>query len=376
MELEHILYLMYGMCIMFHLMMAWIFCRRGLPLSKRLIGALMLLIAFQYIKDLPRVSYFYTDDCFRDRLSTCIDIVTVPLYVLVLVEFCRPGSVTLRRGFWTGLPFLISSLLYIVFVNSFFFYLLINMSVAYGTWCAVWTLHELPKYHRRLKEEYSYDEEINLHWLRGVMILFYVILAAWVYQALFKGYFSDIVYMTVSLVSWSVVCYFINRQDVVFREVVGSSGSVATDSSDIEAQTTDSPEQQSCPQPAVPASVSVESSPQASDVDEQMVADIHKAFEEDKIYLNPKLRLSDLAARIGTNRTYMSQYFNHTCEQSFYEYVNNYRVRHSMVLLSDTDYTLEIIAEMSGFNSLSTFRRAFILQNGCSPQQYRSEMAL
>ena len=376
MEIEHILYLMYGMCIMFHLMMAWIFSRRGLPFSKRLIGALMLLIAFQYIKDLPWVSYFYTDDCFRDRLSTCIDIVTVPLYVLVLVEFCRPGSVTLRRAFWTGSPFLISSLLYIVFVNSFFFYVLIAMSVAYGTWYAVWTLHELPKYHRRLKEEYSYDEEINLHWLRGVMILFYVILAAWVYQALFKGYFSDIVYMTVSLVSWSVVCYFINRQDVVFREVVGSSGSVATDSSDIKAQTTDSPEQQPCPQPAVPAPVSVESSPQTSDVDEQMVADIHKAFEEDRIYLNPKLRLSDLAARIGTNRTYMSQYFNHTCEQSFYEYVNNYRVRHSMVLLSDTDYTLEIIAEISGFNSLSTFRRAFILQNGCSPQQYRSEMVL
>lgn len=376
MEIEHILYLMYGMCIMFHLMMAWIFSRRGLPFSKRLIGALMLLIAFRYIKDLPWVSFFYTDDCFRDRLSTCIDIVTVPLYVLVLVEFCRPGSVTLRRAFCTGLPFLISSLLYIVFVNSFFFYLLIAMSVAYGTWYAVWTLHELPKYHRRLKEEYSYDEEINLHWLRGVMILFYVILAAWVYQALFKGYFSDIVYMTVSLVSWSVVCYFINRQDVVFREVVGSSGSGATDSSDIKAQTTDSSEQQSCPQPAVPAPVSVESSTQASDVDEQMVADIHKAFEEDRIYLNPKLRLSDLAARIGTNRTYMSQYFNHKCEQSFYEYVNNYRVRHSMVLLSDTDYTLEIIAEMSGFNSLSTFRRAFILQNGCSPQQYRSEMVL
>lgn len=62
------------------------------------------------------------------------------------------------------------------------------MSIVYGTWCAVWTLHELPVYHRRLKEEYSYDEEINLHWLRGVMLLFYLILAAWVYQALFQGF--------------------------------------------------------------------------------------------------------------------------------------------------------------------------------------------
>ena len=81
----------------------------------------------------------------------------------------------------------------------------------------------------------------------------------------------------------------------MFREVVGSSGSGAMDCSDIEAQTTDSLEQQPCPQPPVPPSVSVESSTQTSDIDEQMVADIYKAFEEDKIYLNPKLRLSDLA---------------------------------------------------------------------------------
>lgn len=39
-------------------MMAWIFSRRSLPLSKRLIGALMLLVCLQYIKDLPLVSSF------------------------------------------------------------------------------------------------------------------------------------------------------------------------------------------------------------------------------------------------------------------------------------------------------------------------------
>ena len=169
-------------------MMAWIFSRRSLPLSKRLIGALMLLVCLQYIKDLPLVSSFYADNCFHDRLSTCFYIVTVPVYAMVLFEFCRPGFVTLRRGLLAELPFLIFSLLYIVFVNSFFFYVLIAMSIAYGTWCAVWTLRELPVYHRRLKEEYSYDEEINLHWLRGVMLLFYVILTAWVYQALFQGF--------------------------------------------------------------------------------------------------------------------------------------------------------------------------------------------
>ena len=49
---------------------------------------------------------------------------------------------------------------------------------------------------------------------------------------------------------------------------------------------------------------------------------LQQCFEEDKVYLDPKLRLSELAARLGTNRTYLSQYFNHSCAQSFYEYVN------------------------------------------------------
>lgn len=366
MELEHLLYLMYGMCIMFHLMMAWIFSRHSLPLSKRLIGALMLLVALQYIKDLPWVSSFYVDNCFHDRLSTCFDIVTVPVYAMVLFEFCRPGSVTLRRGLLAELPFLIFSLLYIVFVNSFFFYVLIAMSIVYGTWCAVWTLHELPVYNRRLKDEYSYDEEINLHWLRGVMLLFYLILAAWVYQALFQGFLSDLIYMITSLVSWSVVCYFINRQDVVIKAVACGGDSESADVQTSEVQTFSLPSET---ESSVPSAV-------ATSADVQIAQCIQKAFEEDKVYLNPKLRLSDLAARIGTNRTYMSQYFNQTCEQSFYEYVNDYRIRHSMQLLSDTDLTLEVVAEMSGFNSLSTFRRAFIQQNGRSPQQYRSEMAL
>lgn len=99
---------------------------------------------------------------------------------------------------------------------------------------------------------------------------------------------------------------------------------------------------------------------------------LEECFEQGKVYLDPKLRLSELAVRLGTNRTYLSQYFNQSCEQSFYEYVNNYRVRHSMQLLRTTNYNLEVVASMSGFNSMSTFRRAFQQVNGISPQRYRA----
>ena len=94
-------------------------------------------------------------------------------------------------------------------------------------------------------------------------------------------------------------------------------------------------------------------------------------FDEDKIYLDPELRLSALAVQLGTNRTYMSNYFNQYCGTSFYDYVNRFRLEHSKNLLTDSDYTYEVIASMSGFNSLSTFRRAFQMMYGCSPKQWR-----
>lgn len=80
----------------------------------------------------------------------------------------------------------------------------------------------------------------------------------------------------------------------------------------------------------------------------------------------------DLAQKLGTNRTYLSNFFNKERQTTFYEFVNGYRISYSENLLTTTDYTLDVVAELSGFNSLSTFRRAFSVKNNCSPQEYRS----
>lgn len=101
--------------------------------------------------------------------------------------------------------------------------------------------------------------------------------------------------------------------------------------------------------------------------------DLRKAMDEKELYLDPNLTLQSLATTIGTNRTYLSRYLSEVKETNFYDYINQLRIHQKSVpLLADENkYTLDYIALKSGFNSLSTFQRAFRKYKGVTPGQFR-----
>lgn len=347
------LFITYGMAIMFYSMMAWLFWFRSKGRAKHMIAFIMLMIALQNVKDLAIID---TDNAYDPSLSaiaTCVDIIAVPIYGFILVELCRPGWIKTRWMVMTEVPFVVMSLLYVLTQNHLFYMLLWVLSLAYGMWCIVWVVHDLPRYHRWLKNEYSYQENINLHWLRGVTLLFFIILCIWVVDCIYPSTLIDTIYISSSLVGWMVVCYFINRQELVIKEVIDS---LPTETAE----------------PLAPAAADGETEESDNERIQLLSEQLEKLFTVDKVYLEPRLRLVDLAQKLGTNRTYLSNFFNKERQTTFYEFVNGYRISHSENLLTTTDYTLDVVAELSGFNSLSTFRRAFSVKNNCSPQEYRS----
>lgn len=96
-------------------------------------------------------------------------------------------------------------------------------------------------------------------------------------------------------------------------------------------------------------------------------------MEQEKIYTNPKLKISDIAKRLNTSSNVISQVINQEMEMNFYEFINNYRIAEAMRMLSDPNYshiTILGIAENSGFGSKNTFNRFFKEKVGLTPSQF------
>lgn len=92
-----------------------------------------------------------------------------------------------------------------------------------------------------------------------------------------------------------------------------------------------------------------------------------------KPYINPDLKIKDLAAMIDANSHSLSFLFNQYLEKSYYDYVNSYRVEEFKTLVKETDiskYTLTSLAEKCGFSSRASFFRHFKTLTGMTPAEY------
>ena len=87
-------------------------------------------------------------------------------------------------------------------------------------------------------------------------------------------------------------------------------------------------------------------------------------------YLEPELKLADLAARIGTNASVLSRVINSRHGVNFNDFVNNLRCASFLERIRRGEHqrhTLLSLALDSGFNSKSTFNRAFRKAYGFPP---------
>jgi AraC-like DNA-binding protein len=108
--------------------------------------------------------------------------------------------------------------------------------------------------------------------------------------------------------------------------------------------------------------------------EDDMELRLDELFRIEKIFLNPDLKIWDVSARLGTNRTYLSNYINKKYSVNFSRYVNRFRVDEAKNLMSSPDnriYSLEVIGEKCGFGSYNNFIRVFREFENMTPSSFR-----
>lgn len=97
-------------------------------------------------------------------------------------------------------------------------------------------------------------------------------------------------------------------------------------------------------------------------------------FKEEKPWLNPDLKITDVAAALKSNRSYISEVIRQSYRSNFSKYVNSYRVEEAIRLFGDRhylNYASKSIAELAGFNNYNSFVQAFRTNKGLTPGAYR-----
>ena len=100
-------------------------------------------------------------------------------------------------------------------------------------------------------------------------------------------------------------------------------------------------------------------------------------MEKEKLYKNPDLTLPELAKKLKLSANTLSQVLNGYCGQTFYNFVNTYRLEEVISMMRDhrnDDKSILKLSIEAGFNSKSTFNNIFKKQTGMTPAEFRKNL--
>lgn len=238
------------------------------------------------------------------------------------------------------------------------------------------TLLFLRRHRARVMDNYSSIERVNLQWLVRLAV---ASAAIWVLATMFEvtepvdyplvQRADDVVSLAIAILVYGIG-YMALRQPEIFNFAALDYRAPA-------------------PNPA-PAPASAPTAPAAAEpryersglTDREATAlrdALLRVMDTDRLYQNSSLTLADLAERLDTTPHKLSEVLNAQLNQTFYDFVNAYRVRDVQRRIADAqlkNLTILALAIDAGFASKSTFNDVFKRHTGKTPSAYRRSVAV
>lgn len=108
---------------------------------------------------------------------------------------------------------------------------------------------------------------------------------------------------------------------------------------------------------------------------ETLAANLDQLMLEQRLYTDEDLTLASLSQRLSITTHQLSQLLNQHYQVNFYQFINKMRIKEACNLLQASKYQQVSIFDIAievGFNNKNTFNRAFKLELGCTPSQFRA----
>ena len=301
---------------------------------------------------------FFIDNFLGNQMrpvTNMLQLMAVPLCLMVIYTVTHERSMPWPWGLANSLPYVLALLAYLLSDSQTFYYGLMFFAAIHTVGILIYGFIAIRQYNKTLLANISADNRYSVNWLRYILILYIGLAVVWTIATLQGSRMAIIIYNLLCVIFFSMLCYFVYRQENMLETLSASADGDDTDNlSDFASDSLENSTEDDYGQTTYPFADRFDT-----------------VFSEGKIYLNATLTLNDLARELGTNRTYLSNYLNQELHTTFYEYVNQWRVRRAKELLQGTNMHLEEVALQSGFNSMSSFRRYFSAQTGMSPIEYR-----
>lgn len=297
---------------------------------REVVAWVLALMSFLNLKDMFIPNDTTDKDSEWQMLLIMVDMLAVPAFGLLLFELVQPYSCKWKDLIIHVSPFMICLLAYIVFHSGKIVIATEVWALIYGGLIVVKTLRSV---HIRADANPDVMRAVAKYTtlLLGLMAIF---LTVCLLSCVMITDLTDTLYYICSMGLWLTIGYIIDQRFI------------PTD----------------------------RRSKQQRNVEDNIIGlKIQVEFIDKKTYLDPTITLEKTARIIRTNRTYLSEYFNRIEGKSFNDYVNLLRLQEAILLLeTQPNMTLDEIAHVSGFNSSSTFRRAFFKRHGMTPSSYRA----
>ncbi len=243
-----------------------------------------------------------------------------------------------------------------------------------------------------IESRFSYTENINLDWIL-VLIISFVIFFVFNDLLYFVGFRQHFITQIIYNIAMLIITFYsgyrgllqVNLNEMISVQNLlvfsGQDDCQASDKADsvllpLVSQTTNTESKGSQFTNKTESIKKYSGSALSGDQKKILLSKLDQLVIHEKIFINDKLSIEDIAVKLDTNTKYISQLINETYNKNFYNFINFYRIEEAKRLLISEEnekYSILGIAQSVGFVSKSTFNVAFKRYTGVTPTEFKTK---